>query len=138
MLSAPCLLKGAERLVEAFGYWPTFHDAPVLRFQAQADLVEIDLETWEMTSQVDSRGFFVLTKRHEVGFRFKGLIDTDLSQFIPENILSRMTVSPIATESGQSGFHVALESAIGSEFCGSFRARTGELAFVRPIPAKAE
>lgn len=138
MLNRPTYLDNFERVIDAYGYWPSFHDSPVLRFQvghlSNPDVVELELEAWEMTSAVDDAGYFILTRRHHIGFLFSGLISTDLTHFIPDNILSALTFSSADDRQAQGWFAVELESAVGSEFCGRFAARWGAVTFVRPIP----
>lgn len=130
--STPSYLRHFERVVEAFGYWPGFHDSPVLRFRSDDDRIELEVEAWEMTSDIDERGHFKLAKRHEIGFAFQDIVAKDHDQFAAENILFELTFSSHEEWRSQGYFSVGLESAVGSEFCGRFSAREGKVTFVRP------
>jgi hypothetical protein len=132
MREIPSYLEGHQSVVEAYGYWPGFHDAQVLRFARDTETIELEVATWEMTSEVDSRGYFVLTKRNEIGFRFSGIVATELDDFIPENILFNLGFSSVADCQRNGQFLVVLDSAMGSELCGRFTATAGRITFVRP------
>jgi hypothetical protein len=131
MQRVPRYLKNFQTVIDAYGYWPTFHDSPVFRFQVDSDIIILEVEAWEMTSEVDDRGFFILTKKHQIGFRFSDITAPELSDFIPENILSELIFSTEEEYLTDGYFCVELESAIGSDLCGRFRAKSGEVTFIR-------
>lgn len=133
MIEPPNYIAGFEMVTAAFGYWPSFHDAPVLNFEHYQDRIDLQLEAWEMTSEVDAAGFYVLAKHHEIGFRFTSILASSLDQFICENILFELTFSPSAEFDLKGYFEVGLDSAMGSDLCGRFTAARGEITFVRPI-----
>jgi hypothetical protein len=60
------LIEGSELLVAAIGNWPDFHDANVLRVKRSGDTLTVVVHVFQMTSEVDERGYFVLTKNHLV------------------------------------------------------------------------
>lgn len=132
MQRVPRYLKGFQTIIDAYGYWPTFHDSPVFLFQADSDIIILEVEAWEMTSEVDDRGYFVLTKQHEIGFRFSDIMASELTDFIPENILSELVFSTEEEYLMQGFFSVELDSAMGSDLCGRFQAKSGEVTFIRP------
>lgn len=127
MIEIPSYIIGHEQVVEAFGYWPGFHDSPICRFEHTPDRIEVDLDVWEMSSEVDARGFFMLQKRHRVGFRFTGILRADLDRFIPENILFALRLSTMTSFADQGWFDVELDSAMGSDAGGSFASTSGEV-----------
>ena len=134
MRESPNYISRFEKVFEAYGYWPSFHDSPVLAFTRTSEFVELQVEAWEMTSEVDSRGYFVLTKRHEIGFRFAGIGFAELDDFIPNNILFELAFSPVAHYQSTGQFQVDLDSAMGGDLCGRFTASSGEVTFIRPSP----
>jgi hypothetical protein len=134
MREAPNYISGFERVVEIYGCWPSFHDSPVLIFTQTSEFIELQLEAWEMTSELDAHGYFVLTKKHEIGFRFSGISSTELDSFIPENILFEMAFSSVADYQSTGQFHVNLDSAMGGDLCGRFTATVGEITFIRTSP----
>jgi hypothetical protein len=132
MIEPPNYISGFKRILDAYGYWPSFHDSPVLRYLRGSDHIELDLEAWEMTPEVDSRGYFVLTKRHEIGFRFSRILTAEMNQFSSENTLLEMEFSPVSDYDSRGVFDVSLISAIEGSMCGSFTAACGEVLFIRP------
>lgn len=132
MREVPRYLHNHEAVVSAFGYWPSFHDPPVLAFEQTADSVTLALHAWDMTSQVDAEGFFILQKHHRVHFIFRDVTEADVAAFISPNILSDLGFSPLAEFEAAGWFTVVLDSAMGGDLCGSFSARSGEVAAVIP------
>src|ERR1700754_933885 len=60
------LVRAGDLLVKAMGYWPSFHDAEVLKVTRTSDSCTVIIHVFEMTDQVDSAGYFVLRKHHLV------------------------------------------------------------------------
>ncbi len=133
MVQVPSYLRNFQEVVDAFGYWPSFHDSPVLRFEVAADSIELEIKAWEMTSETEGRGHFKLTKEYEIGFRFSGLASTELDEFIVNNILFGLLFSPDEESRERGHFSVELDSAMGCDLCGRFSAKEGEVLFVRPL-----
>jgi hypothetical protein len=132
MIEPPNYIAGFEKVVAAFGYWPGFHDAPVFSFEFNDDHIDLQLEAWEATPEVDANGFFVLAKQHEIGFRFSRIVSASLDDFIAGNILFGLTFSSASDFALKGSFDVELDSAMGSDMCGKFTACCGEITFVRP------
>jgi len=62
-------VTGAQQLHDWFGYWPTFHDAEVISLHLNRKNPSIlKVHTWEMTSEVDMTGHYVLAKDVVVDF----------------------------------------------------------------------
>ena len=62
-------VTGAQQLHDWFGYWPTFHDAEVISLHLNRKSPSIlKVHTWEMTSEVDTTGHYVLAKDVVVDF----------------------------------------------------------------------
>lgn len=129
-----------ERLVaDAFGYWPSFHDAEVhwLRLERPfkeelgyaEPAVEFLIHGWEMTNEVDARGYYVLQKHHLVQFRFEGLGESDLSGFNHQNAILGLRISK-AEGDGAERIRVVFEHAHG--LCGHFTAVSGQVVSVTP------
>lgn len=102
-------IDGAEQLYTWFGYWPSFHDAEVIKLhlnrRASSSLA---IHTWEMTSEVDVEGFYVMTKHVVVEFVLKDICDLDLSGFSHQNVVSGLEIQKIAT-----GFRLTLRGCYG-------------------------
>lgn len=131
MPPVPTFLRNHQAVIDAFGYWPDFHDSSVLRFCAEGGSIILEVEAGEMSDEVDAQGYFRLTKSHIVGFEFRDIVSTDLEHFIPENLLFELEFSSEEERQRQGIFRVVLDSALGSDLCGEFRARDGAVSFVR-------
>ena len=129
-MEAPTFLVNYQALLDHFGYWPSFHDANVMSYAgptAERDTVDLVLHTFEMTSEVDAKGYYVLHKHVLVTFRFAGIHDASLRQFDSGNILFGLDI----TRAGDVGpFHVELDSVM--DMSGDFSATSGEIVSVVP------
>ena len=67
------LVKGGKSLVEAMGYWPSFHDANVMEASRSGDCFTVTVHLFAMTDQVDSAGYYVLEKHHLVTIVMRGV-----------------------------------------------------------------
>jgi hypothetical protein len=62
-------IPGAKQLYDFFGYWPTFHDAEIICLHLnRSDASFLFVHTWERTSDVDKKGYYVRTKHVVVEF----------------------------------------------------------------------
>ena len=134
-MTAPVHLLEAERVVAAFGGWPSFHDATLLAVERPtAGVVILALLAFRMTDKVDARGYFELVDHHLVRLRFDGVVDDRLPAQ-PDTLFSL----EIGDQLGDNGrFLVVVESALGNPDegrGGSFRARTAAVIEVSPQPA---
>jgi hypothetical protein len=140
MTRAPSYLRNTEAVVKAFGYWPDFHDAAVVAFHYDREdhgAVGFALHTWEMTPEVDERGYVKLIKHHLVRFAFHNISDADLDRFTPENNILFELGFPSSEEFEAAGkFSVSLNSVMGGELCGSFSARSGGVLEITPCDGK--
>jgi Immunity protein 50 len=122
-------VEGAEKLYAWFGYWPTFHDAEVVEMHlSRSSSSSLVIHTWEMTSEVDLRGYYVLAKHVVVEFLLNGISGLDLSGFNHQNVLSELAVEKIA-----SGFRLTLGACYG--IAGAIE--TNEIS-IRLVPGKPQ
>jgi hypothetical protein len=139
--STPSYLRNNEAVVKAFGYWPSFHDAPVVALsftEEAAGKVEMTLHGWELTGVVDESGFYKLIKHHLVRFAFREISNADLGPFAPGNILFALKLSSPEEFEAAAMINVTLDSAMGGDLCGSFSARSGEVLEVIPCDKKGD
>jgi hypothetical protein len=132
MLPVPTYLKNYQSVLDAFGYWPSFHDSPVTRFEVSDDTIHLELRAWEMTNQTDKNGYFIQTKHHEIGFRFKQIVSTSIDNFLPDNMFDLLGFTPLEDFERDRFFTVDLDSVLGSDLCGEFCAKVGEVTFSKP------
>jgi hypothetical protein len=119
-------IKGIENteLIESiFGGWPSFHDAEIHSISITRDCdsgpqMDVTIHHWEMTSDVDARGYFVLRHHTLSTLRFSGVSDLQLADFNHQNVLFDLEIS----ESGSdSRFSVSMPTSFGCE--ASFKCR---------------
>jgi hypothetical protein len=81
-------IDGARELFDWFGYWPSFHDAEIVRLDLRRrEPSTLDVATWEMTKETDARGYFVLAKHVVVTFVLDEVANLELSGFSHQNVV---------------------------------------------------
>lgn len=86
-------LVGGPELVSWFGRVPRFHDAEVLSLRLARDgESSFRVHTWNMTSAVDERGFFILDKHVVVTFLLQSISGLRLDGFSGQNVINALTV----------------------------------------------
>ena len=129
-MDIPTYILNHKAVVDVYGRWPSFHDAQVSAYVAptrESQLLVFTIHTWQMTNEVDAKGYFVLQKHALVSFRFDGIFDVEMAAFDASNILSGIEFFP---PSDGSSFRVVLDSVMDRS--GSFSARKGEVVSVIP------
>src|SRR4030095_2473016 len=87
-------------LVSIFGRWPSFHDAEVLRVSLDRSGIEgptldATIHVFEMTSEVDAKGYYVLKNHTEVTLRFTEVTLSRFQWFNHQNVLSSLEVEEL-------------------------------------------
>lgn len=134
MNTAPTYIENHSRLVEVFGYWPQFHDSPVISLNSTDEHIDLVLHVWEMTSEVDSEGYFILRKHHLVHFRFSELSDVKLKDPEIGNILHELSFSELEDFQKSRRFQVRLESVMDLD--SSFTAKHGTILDISPCDTR--
>ena len=87
-------IQNGYLLTDIFGRWPSFHDAEVLRItldrgeaQSFGPYLQATIHVFEMTSQIDERGRYVLKNHVAVTFRFIEIYELNLEDFNQQNVL---------------------------------------------------
>src|SRR5687767_6800327 len=111
-IPTPTYIGNHETLLAAYGYWPSFHDAPLLSFEHDAGGATVNLEvhTAEMTPETDERGYFRYVKHYLTRFSFVGVDDLAIQQFDIPNTIFEMTFSPSSDFESTGRFTVEIES----------------------------
>lgn len=121
-------LEGGAALCAWFEGAPSFHDATLreleLRQGAPSRLVA---HAFQMTSEVDARGYFVLTKHVAVTFTIFGLIEVQLFEFMEAGIMFGLDI-----EIDPDGTTLSFESSYGVH--GRIKAKRVVISF-EPRPA---
>ncbi|MCR5886841.1 immunity 50 family protein [Hymenobacter sp. J193] len=82
----------SEVVLQHFGYWPSFHDAEVTKTTFETHptgrySVTFVFAAFEMTSEVDERGYYKLIKHCNLELQFIGIEEIDFNYFSFQNIL---------------------------------------------------
>ena len=86
------------KLEEIYGYWPSFHDAEIHEIKLKRNikgsetLLELIIHLFEMTSDVDKRGYYKLTKHNLVTIRFEEIEDMQLENFNHQNSIFELEI----------------------------------------------
>jgi hypothetical protein len=132
-------IKNSERLVSIFGYWPSFHDAEVIwmRLERRATslgrgpTVETLIHTFEMTSEVNSAGFYVLRNHVLAHLRFSRVREFVSCDFNHQNALLALSIKDISHRQMEYiNFEVTFDAAFGLE--ASFQCQDIEIVNVEP------
>src|SRR4051812_30983612 len=94
-------VAGAEKPIAVFGRWPSFHDAEVLRLSLDRrsptgecePTLDAIVHTWEMTSEIDPAGHYMMRNHVLVHLRFLGIDELKLDGFNAQNVLFALTAS---------------------------------------------
>lgn len=96
-------IQKSPSLTEIFGCWPSFHDAEVLRIILDRDeaqpftpSLQATIYVFEMTSQIDERGSYVLKNHVAVTFRFIEIQGLSLEEFNQQNVLQGLSILDVA------------------------------------------
>lgn len=132
-------IRGAEKLVDVYGYWPTFHDAKVLwmlldrhHHDEDTPALEALVRAFEITDEVDPEGRLVLRHHVQVHLRFREIRELKISNFGHQNMLHGLSITDIRDwQLEQIHFAVHFVSSI-DELDASFQCRTVEVVSVTP------
>ena len=102
-------IHGAAELQQWFGYWPSFHDAEILGLDLnRKGSSSLLVHTWEMTKEIDDKGYYVLAKHVVVEFIFEAVSGVSLNGFNDQNVIFQLVI-----EKTDSGFRVTLGDCYG-------------------------
>lgn len=126
------VITNSGALVAAMGGWPSFHDARLLRAAHTKSDLHVTIHVFEMTSEVDAVGYFILTKHHLVTLALVGVVSCDLPDDFDGDILDGIGVTSCVAE----GVDVRFESVVASE--SSWQAVCREVRVLDVAPCDAD
>ncbi len=94
-------IPGGSQLLEWFdGRVPSFHDAEVLELvlDRKKACCTIKVHTFQITSEVDAKGFFVLHKHAQVSFHLEGVANLELNDFNEQNAIYGLALGRTADQ----------------------------------------
>jgi Immunity protein 50 len=116
--------------MEWFGRRPSFHDAEILSLSLDRTGTScIRLYTWDLTSEIDAKGYYVLRNHVVVSFLLDDISDLELVGFNHQNVIFSLTV-----ERSQDGFKLLLGPCYG--LAGTLTARSIRVEFAPGKPAQ--
>ena len=134
-------IVGTESVVEALGYWPTFHDAEVISFSAERGLpfkkdysvarLSVQVRKYELFGEGTASYEQRLQKNLLIHFAFRGACEFELSDFNHQNVINSLTVSLLHNDE-VANLHVEIESIWG--FGGSLRCSSAEVERLQVLP----
>jgi Immunity protein 50 len=105
-------IRNVRLLTEIFGGFPSFHDSEVLKVSLargyRGASLDAAVHVFEMTSEVDEKGKYVLKNHVQVQFHFAGIDQLELSDFNHQNVLQGLHFKRCET-----GLRVVFESIFG-------------------------
>ena len=119
------LIEGSEKLTTVFGYWPSFHDAEVIEFNLWRGEIDTDagkyifptlttkVHLWEMTSEVDARGYYVLRHHTLATLRFHDIAEFQMDGFNHQNAIQGLSIVVEEREASTPFIRVEFEPAFG-------------------------
>ncbi len=119
----PNYIVNHKAVVAAFGYWPSFYDAEVLSLSLDRKTIlfdtvhnarlEIVLHAWELTQEVNEKGYFGSHKHHLIHFAFGTVEDVELSGFNHVNAIFELNFADISEKRPNRKFCAEIVSAFG-------------------------
>ncbi|MDO7854252.1 Imm50 family immunity protein [Hymenobacter convexus] len=114
-------IVNSEIVIQHFGYWPSFHDAEVTKTTFETHptgrySVTFIIAAFEMTSEVDERGYYKLIKHCDVELQFIGIDKMEFNDFSFQNVLFGLEFEEVGRNIKCSfDASVGLEAVIAAE-----------------------
>jgi len=133
-------VKNAHLLELIFGRWPSFHDAEIHSIVLTRDRtgapqnrprLEATIHVWEMTPEVDDKGFYVLKDHTMVTLAFDSITDLSLNGFNHQNVLWDLE---IVQELCEQVITVTMPTSYGCE--AKFKCESIEVVSAVPYPVQ--
>ena len=113
------IISGGQALIDWFGRVPRFHDAELQEIRlASKGPSTLRIRTWQMTDQVDDRGYFVLDKHVMVTITLERVSSVALDHFNLPGIIDYLEITSV-----ENGFQLSWTGSYGVEG----RLRAGQL-----------
>ena len=128
----PVPVLHAERLIEAFGYWHSFHDAEIHRAvldrgaPGERPSVTLLVNVYDSSGAVDERGYYDVRVNVMVTLRFTDVADLELSDLGVQNVINELRLE------AQDGGRIAVELGPCYGLNGVFTCGTVEVLEVTP------
>jgi hypothetical protein len=126
-------VDGAADLYNWFGYWPDFHDAEVVSlYLNRSSESSLLVHTWEMTRQLDRRGYYVSTKHIVAEFLMEEILGLHLENFNSQNVIFGLEIEK--TDLGYRLILGACHGVAGHLECKDLSIRLTSVTQMAPAP----
>jgi hypothetical protein len=118
------VISGSEKLTQIFGRWPSFHDAEVIELtlwrgrvvEDHEPILTLKVHLWEMTPEVDSRGYYLRRNHTLCTFRFRGVDEFSMDGFNYQNVILELSIEEKEGNKRPSPyFAVQIDTSFGME-----------------------
>jgi hypothetical protein len=140
-MSEDATFDRSEVVTNWFGYWPSLHDAEVLSVDFHRDIEQsgpglyLKVHAFEMTREVNEKGYFKCIKHCIIQFRFETVDDVSLRHFGHQNVIDGISLSFVPAIDGSRRIAVEVESLSEMEL--SLSCRRAVVADLTPgLPAE--
>jgi hypothetical protein len=105
MQNIESFIEGSKKLTDIFGYWPSFHDAEVIELalwrgdvepengRCVFPILKVQLHVWELTEDVNSKGFLVLRHHTLATLRFHDVNEFRMEGFNHQNAILGLSIT---------------------------------------------
>jgi hypothetical protein len=121
-MSIETKIKNSHLLTDLFGYWPSFHDAEVMKIildregndLAHGPTIIASIYVFQMTSKVNNDGKYILKNHILADLRFDGVVELELYDFNHQNVLGELVIEDLsARQMERVRFEAAFHSIYG-------------------------
>lgn len=114
-------IENGHLLIDRFGYWPSFHDAEVVRARFERDgedapFLECVIYVFEMTKEVDEKGFYELKNHTLVTLRFCDIDVEHFNDWNTQNVLFGLEISEIQRTDRMKGQDKRMQVEMNSSY----------------------
>jgi tRNA(adenine34) deaminase len=146
------LIENSDKILNIFGYWPSFHDAEIQELNlniadgepwepgSESPTLTMKIHVFEMTKDLTPEGYFILKNHTLTRLRFRSVQDLQLSGFANQNSIFELVfgTEPMSYPHGGGPiegpppnlFIVKIDSSVG--LSGEFKCLSAEVVSVEP------
>jgi len=128
MANIETLIERSEKLISIFSRWPSFHDAEVVdlhlwrgdamveRGHPRFPVLTTKIHLWELTSEIDAQGSYVLRNHTLATLRFHDVLDMEIKGLSHQNVIFGLSITARERPEGPWKCSFAVEFEPVSEF----------------------
>jgi hypothetical protein len=122
-------MPGGQKLSDWFGFVTSFHDASLVAIDLLGETATLTIDAFRMTSEVDSKGYYVLDRHVTVTLLLTGVSQAVVTSELPTTLLE-LGVRRVAS-AGACDLEIGFDDVMGE--CGSIIATGVQIDFVPAI-----